>query len=160
VCGDSCFAPLRPAPSDSPLSRSESTLTDELRAGFRGLRVCTDKPSEKKVCWQTLAEERTEISRNCPPLSPLESALTKLAPVTPLESALTKKAGVDVYYVNHGTDDGSVFPGSIATEGSLPSCDDHAHLGRKQRVEGPLFPGHERSSCPNLATAPGSLPSA
>ena len=35
----------------------------------------------------------TEISRNSPPVSPSESALTNNAPVKSLESALTKKVG-------------------------------------------------------------------
>jgi len=54
--------------TSSPLSPSESALVDVLRV-------------------------LTEISRNCPSASPLESALTRIHSVTPLESALTKKLG-------------------------------------------------------------------
>jgi hypothetical protein len=52
----------------SPLSSLKSTLVDDLRV-------------------------LTEISRNWPPATPLESTLTRLPSITPLESALTKNQG-------------------------------------------------------------------
>jgi len=35
-----------------------------------------------------------EISRNCPPPTPVESTLTNFAPVTPLSATLTKTGGM------------------------------------------------------------------
>src|SRR5882724_8567660 len=70
-----------PSPTSASVSLLESALTAKLRVGFQGLYL------------QTLSQQTTEISRNRPPTSPLESTLTRLPFVTPLESALTKKGG-------------------------------------------------------------------
>src|SRR5437660_903528 len=62
---------LRPRPLPTALSLVESALPDTLRV-------------------------LTAISRNRPPATPLQSALTELPFVTPPESALPKKRGGEV----------------------------------------------------------------
>jgi hypothetical protein len=66
---------------NSPLTSLDATLTTDLRVGFQGLYL------------QTLSQQKTEISRNCPPASPLDATLTETSAVTPLEATLTKMRG-------------------------------------------------------------------
>jgi len=69
---------------DSPLTSLDATLTGDLRVGFQGLYL------------QTLSQQKTEISRNWPPASPLDATLTRARAVTPLEATLTKTRGEGV----------------------------------------------------------------
>ena len=68
-------------PATRPLSSLESTLVDDPRVGFQGLYL------------QTLTRQPTEISRSCPPTSPLYATLTRSVSVTPLEATLTRNRG-------------------------------------------------------------------
>ena len=69
---------------NSPLTSLDATLTADLRVGFQGLYL------------QTMSQQKTEISRNCLPASPLDATLTRTRAVTPLEATLTKTRGEGV----------------------------------------------------------------
>src|SRR5882724_7008185 len=83
---------LRLYPGVSPDAFFQLSVADLcLRKSFR---ISTYSQTPRRVSGFVLAnlgQQTTEISRNRPPTSPLESTLTRLPFVTPLESALTKK---------------------------------------------------------------------
>jgi hypothetical protein len=73
--------PILNSATSSPVSPFDATLAAGLRVGFQGLYL------------QTLSRKMTEISRNRPSATPLESTLTRSASVNPLGATLTKTRG-------------------------------------------------------------------